>query len=408
VKSLWNKITNIGVDEFTTASDVKHIRLVNIIIIMTAFMNTSGFLPLSIQFYPQLKILFWHTVIVNSTYMLSLVFNHKKYYLLACLNFGILGLVHMALLILYIGNVINMLYILPMAILLHFFLYPAKYRYIMYGHAVILTLVFVFLEFYVQSHDPLLTIPAEAIKTARHGFMLSMPIYIGVPCFYIYNSFRHAEDALSNERSKSESLLLNILPESIAERLKAKEELIADGFSAATILFSDIVGFTNLSQKVQPDELVKLLNNIFSSFDELTMKYNLEKIKTIGDAYMVAAGLPEKRVNHAESMIDLALEMLEAIKLFNIENNSTLSIRIGINSGAVVAGVIGKKKFIYDLWGDAVNTAARMESHGIPGEIQITDNTFNIVKKSYICEPRGEIEIKGKGMMKTYLVKGKR
>ena len=213
-----------------------------------------------------------------------------------------------------------------------------------------------------------------------------------------------AEEILRDEREKSESLLLNILPPTIATKLKAGEKNIADGFGEATILFADMVGFTQLSEKISPPELVTLLNDIFSRFDRLTDKHDLEKIKTIGDAYMVVGGLPIPRDNNAEAIADIALDMLAEISLFNTENNLNLSIRIGINTGPVVAGVIGTKKFIYDLWGDAVNTASRMESHGIPDTIQVSETSYNLLKEKYLFEERGKISIKGKGEMNTYLL----
>lgn len=212
---------------------------------------------------------------------------------------------------------------------------------------------------------------------------------------------------LAAEREKSERLLLNILPEPIAQQLKEGQNAIADRFAEVTILFADVVGFTKLSERVSPEELVNLLDKLFSEFDLLSDRYGLEKIKTIGDAYMVACGLPNIRPDHAEAVAQMALEMQHGIARFNIENNCQLSIRIGINSGPVVAGVIGKKKFIYDLWGDAVNTASRMESHGVAGQIQVTESTFNLLKDKYVFEERGAIEIKGKGEMNTYLLLGR-
>ena len=212
---------------------------------------------------------------------------------------------------------------------------------------------------------------------------------------------------LASEQEKSEHLLLNILPETIAERLKEKPSAIADGFAEVTVLFADIVGFTQLSTTVSPQELVALLNRIFSAFDYLAEKHDLEKIKTIGDAYMVVGGLPNPREDHAEAIINMALDMQLEITKFNQDTNSNCSIRIGINTGPVVAGVIGVKKFIYDLWGDTVNTASRMESHGIPGAIQITETTYEKIKDKYKIESRGVMEIKGKGEMITYLVTAK-
>ena len=215
---------------------------------------------------------------------------------------------------------------------------------------------------------------------------------------------KRAEEILRTEREKSERLLLNILPEPIADRLKQQQTSIADGFAEATILFADIVGFTQLSSQISPTELVNLLNEIFSAFDQLTETYNLEKIKTIGDAYMVASGLPTPRMDHAEAIANMALDMQQEVKQFNTRHGAELSIRIGINTGPVVAGVIGTKKFIYDLWGDAVNTASRMESHGIPGAIQVTDSTYEYLRDKYVFEKRGKIQIKGKGEMTTYLL----
>ena len=209
---------------------------------------------------------------------------------------------------------------------------------------------------------------------------------------------------LTIEKEKSEKLLLNILPPSIAKELKEGKINIANGFNCVTILFADIVGFTKLSEAIPPQDLVNLLNEIFSAFDYLTEKYNLEKIKTIGDAYMVASGLPILRDDHAIAMSQMALEMCQEIAHFKTKHGFNISLRIGINTGAVVAGVIGKKKFIYDLWGDAVNTASRMESHGIPGMIQITQSTYDLIKDNYICKYRGKINIKGKGKMNTYLL----
>ncbi|NES83501.1 MAG: adenylate/guanylate cyclase domain-containing protein [Moorea sp. SIO2B7] len=217
-----------------------------------------------------------------------------------------------------------------------------------------------------------------------------------------------AEAILRVEQEKSDRLLLNILPEPIAKQLKEGKACIADGFSEVTIMFADIVGFTELSQRISPRELVELLNVLFSAFDHLSEQYGLEKIKTIGDAYMIASGLPIPRSDHAQAIAEMALDMQEEIAKFNGEQNTALSIRIGINTGSVVAGVIGKKKFIYDLWGDAVNTASRMESHGIPGRIQVSESTYEILKSQYLFEERGSIEVKGKGEMTTYLLTGRR
>ncbi|MGL5083358.1 MAG: transporter substrate-binding protein [Microcoleaceae cyanobacterium] len=215
-------------------------------------------------------------------------------------------------------------------------------------------------------------------------------------------------DALQVEQHKSERLLQNILPQSIAERLKQDVQSIADRFDQATILFADIVSFTELSAQISPQELVDWLNEIFSVFDELAQKHHLEKIKTIGDSYMVAGGIPDLRSDHAEASAEMALEMQHAITRFSRVDGKPLQLRIGINTGPVVAGVIGTRKFIYDLWGDAVNVASRMESRGIAGKIQVTENTKRLLDHRYWFEERGVIEVKGKGYMRTYWLEGRR
>lgn len=215
-----------------------------------------------------------------------------------------------------------------------------------------------------------------------------------------------AESALRLEREKSEQLLLNILPEQIASQLKENQGAIAEHFNEVTIMFADLVGFTPLSARLKPIELVSLLNKIFSSFDELAEQLGLEKIKTIGDAYMVAAGLPVPRADHAEAIAEMALAMQAEIQRFRAELGENLQIRTGINTGDVVAGVIGTKKFIYDLWGDAVNIASRMESSGQPGRIQVTAAIWERLKDKYRFEKRGAIEVKGKGEMDTYWLLG--
>ncbi|MEE8298024.1 MAG: adenylate/guanylate cyclase domain-containing protein [Thermodesulfobacteriota bacterium] len=212
---------------------------------------------------------------------------------------------------------------------------------------------------------------------------------------------------LELERQKSENLLLNILPHPIAQRLKEDQSVIADHYQSTTVLFTDIVDFTKMSESLTPYQLVRFLNRIFSSFDSLVEKYRLEKIKTVGDAYMVAGGLPEPRPDHVEAIADFALEMRESLPKFHTENNQSVSMRTGIHTGPAVAGVIGTKKFIYDVWGDTVNTASRMESHGVGGEIQVSEATYKVLKDKYILEKRGMIEIKGKGRLTTYWLQGK-
>lgn len=213
---------------------------------------------------------------------------------------------------------------------------------------------------------------------------------------------------LEDQRAASEELLLNVLPQSIVERLKRDQSAIADGFLEATVLFADIVGFTPLSAKLPPGALVRMLNEVFSKFDALTEKHGLEKIKTIGDSYMVVGGAPTPRRDHAFAVANLALEMRDATSSLSTPTGDPLRIRVGINSGPVVAGVIGTKKFSYDLWGDTVNTAARMEAYAEPSTIHVTERTYERLRQQFQLEPRGTIEVKGKGEMRTYVLVGPR
>jgi adenylate cyclase len=213
-----------------------------------------------------------------------------------------------------------------------------------------------------------------------------------------------ALSALRAEQAKAENLLLNILPRSIADRLKLDTHTIADQFSSASILFADVVDFTPLSEHLAPADVVGLLDHLFSHFDTLADRYGLEKIKTIGDCYMVAAGVPTPRPDHARAIVLMALDMVEAMRSSDDVGHLGMELRIGVNSGPVVAGVIGRKRFLYDLWGDAVNTASRMESHGTPGRIQITRATYELLGDEFECEPRGTITVKGKGEMEVWYV----
>jgi class 3 adenylate cyclase len=214
-------------------------------------------------------------------------------------------------------------------------------------------------------------------------------------------------EALDAEKQKSEALLLNVLPGPIAERLKLENRPIADGFQDVSVLFADIVGFTKLSERLSPEALVGRLNQLFSAFDDLLDRFKLEKIKTIGDAYMVVGGLNGGK-DHALALAELALDMLARIKELRSELHEDFSVRIGINTGPVVGGVIGKKKFIYDVWGDTVNIASRMESTGSPGSVQVSHETYLRIQHMYVFEDRGEIEVKGKGLMRTWLIKERR
>ncbi|MBI5498501.1 MAG: adenylate/guanylate cyclase domain-containing protein [Deltaproteobacteria bacterium] len=234
---------------------------------------------------------------------------------------------------------------------------------------------------------------------------LSLLAVVGMLVFQnMVDQRRRALALVKDAHARSEALLLNVLPPSIAERLKASPGTIADRFDAVTILFADIVGFTALSARVSPEKLVELLNDVFTQFDALADRHGLEKIKTIGDAYMVVGGLPQPRADHAAAVARMSLRMLAVVEQHAVRLGHPLSIRVGIHSGPAVAGVIGRRKFIYDLWGDAVNTASRMESHGQPGQVQVSEATQRLLNGTFVLRERGTIEVKGKGAMTTWFL----
>jgi guanylate cyclase len=236
--------------------------------------------------------------------------------------------------------------------------------------------------------------------------MLALNVIVGgAVVFTLLAVFaRQRQDA----QDRAETLLLNILPPAIADKLKAKPQTIADAFTSASILFADVADFTPMAERVPPARVVEMLDQLFGHFDDLAERYEVEKIKTVGDCYMAAAGIPAPREDHARTLALMALDMLEAVREQGAVGSLGFELRIGINSGPVVAGVIGRKRFLYDLWGDAVNTAGRMQTEGTPGRIQITRATYELLRDEFVCEPRGTVPIRGKGEMETWYLVGRR
>lgn len=247
-------------------------------------------------------------------------------------------------------------------------------------------------------------IPADRLQLLRTILLAGLFATLAACAHYARRATLIAEAALDRAHQRSEELLLNILPPSIANRLKLGSGTIADGFAEVSVLFADIVGFTPMSARLPPERIVGLLNELFCEFDDVAGRLGLEKIKTIGDCYMVAAGLPEPRADHAEAAAEMGLAILDIVADLAARTGAPLSVRIGLHSGPVVAGVIGKRKFIYDLWGDTVNTASRMESHGVPGAIQLSEASRQLLDSKYRLRLRGAVEIKGKGEMQTWLL----
>jgi guanylate cyclase len=234
--------------------------------------------------------------------------------------------------------------------------------------------------------------------------LITVALIVYLVLVYFVRHKNRAYELLAVEQEKSDRLLLNILPEEVAETLKSGKTTIAERYESTSVLFADIVDFTPMSAEMEPVEMVDLLNEIFSDFDVLVGKFDLEKMATIGDCYMVVSGAPRTRPDHARAVAELALEMRDYIERRPAHNGRSIDFRIGINSGPIIAGVIGRQKFQYDVWGDVVNTASRMESSGLPGKIQIAEGAYDLLKDDFNCDPRGKIEIKGKGNLETWIL----
>lgn len=256
-------------------------------------------------------------------------------------------------------------------------------------------------------HDiPIIFITAKT-DTADivRGFELGAVDYVGKP-FNAHELLARVNTHLSIDRLRRENerLLLNILPAPIADRLKSGDEHIADNFAEATVLFADIVGFTQLAGAMPAEAVVEMLNDLFTRFDLAARELQIEKIKTIGDAYMAVCGLPDPCENHIEQVMAMSVRMIQISREFSAEQGISVRLRIGVNTGPVVAGIIGRRKFIYDLWGDTVNLASRMESHGVPDAVQVTRPVFEKMREKYAFEERGAIEVKGKGAIETWIL----
>ena len=247
----------------------------------------------------------------------------------------------------------------------------------------------------VSQRFPVIPDTVRTIIFVWNGIIIGMLIFL---------TFRYLTEELNAARKRANDLLLNILPKDIANILKVESQTIADQYESASVMFADIVGFTPLTAQMSPKGMVLLLNEIYSHFDTLVEKYGVEKIRTIGDNYMVASGVPRPKADHAQALANMALDMQDYVGTLQPLNGKSLNFRIGINSGPLVAGVIGNKKFSYDVWGDAVNIASRMESQGEPGKIQITKSTLDLLAGQFVCHLRGSIMIRGKGEMETWFL----
>ncbi len=339
-------------------------------------------------------------------FILCLYLNHKRQFLAAVTITTLEVLLHQVLAVILVGWSGGFQYYLFSLIFLPF-LTDKKNLALKFFLSVLIIVTYMLMEHFYPFATPQYVVDPFILMVLNKLNILFSLSLICIWAYYFNNSVNIAEDAFEREQLKSEQLLHNILPKSVASRLKAGHLNIADGFSNVTILFLDIVGFTPMSEQKTPTELVEILNRVYTQIDDLCDQYQLEKIKTIGDSYMVASGIPTYSADHAVRMAEFSLQLQNVIDRVNQEMGISLKIRTGLNSGSVVAGVIGKRKFSYDLWGDAVNLASRMESHAQIGQIHLSESTYQLLKDKFILTANEEKEIKGKGTMKTYNLVGR-
>lgn len=398
---IWNRFAYIGVSGAPDQNEHKHIVLVNSLALMiSAFTLVNIPLAVSIGFPAA-------TLMVTAVYSVllpfTLFFNSRGLFLFARIFFALSSLSFISFYAFCFGAAANFQLFLLSGIVVAFFIFPPHQRAWMFIVAGLEAASFAYFEA-VHQRGPVLYVPPEILEKESVITSLSSAFLVLGFSYYVRNTFHVAEKYLHLEREKSERLLHNILPAGVVKKLRESPDTIAERFENCTVLFSDIVGFSGLARRMSAVEVVSLLNTIFSAFDDLAEKHGLEKIKTIGDAYMVVGGLPDPDPEHAERVARFALDMLDVVRDYRDKYDVPLELRIGVNSGDAVAGVIGKKKFIYDLWGDSVNTASRMESHGVPGQIQVTESTYILLREKFSFEERGSIEVKGLGQVKSYLL----
>ena len=401
---IWNTIAYSGMTRVRDESEQKNVLLLNTLsVLITVF--TVIVTGVSVYILPSEMSAFGRLALGYAVLLpLVLLLNGKGLRTLARLFFVVSGLLFMGGMSYWMGKGANFHFYLFSVAIVTFYIFPPRQRPLMYLFSLLAMIQLVVLHIYLLDPSPYFPLEADTLHLIGVVNLAATAFLVMSLSAYISRVYEVAETYLHLERSKSEKLLLNILPASIVEKLRESPETIAERFEECTILFSDIVGFTEMSHTMSPVDLVALLNRIFSEFDDLAEKHGLEKIKTIGDAYMVVGGLPEPSQEHAERVARFALDMLDVVRRYREKENMPLEIRIGMASGDAVAGVIGKKKFVYDLWGKSVNTASRMESSGVPGKVQVTEKTYALLREKFHLEKRGLVELKGMGEVISYLL----
>jgi class 3 adenylate cyclase len=405
VMDVLERLLCVGVKDDLDLTEVRRIRLCNMCALIGGFTNFLVTFSLFIACLPAFKVMAIPNLINSTLLLSSIAWNAYGKYSFA--RIWLMTLVHVQILIVtfLLGRPTGFqayLFIFPPVTLL---LLPRPKESVARWTLSVLSAILYLLVEHHSAWDKLRAGLPESMFPSIHAIASTLTFATLILIIYFfYNDTLRAEEDLAREHERSEGLLRNILPTSIATRLKSEKASIADGFAEVSVLFADLVGFTELSSRLPPAELVELLNRVFSEFDDLCERDGLEKIKTIGDAYMVASGLPVPRPDHAQAIAHFAFDMLDVVDRVNTSTGFSLSVRIGIHTGPVVAGVIGKRKFIYDLWGDTVNIASRMESHGVAGSIHVTAEVARRIGDEFEISDARTILVKGKGEMTTHFL----
>lgn len=405
--SFWNRYQNFGISPGVPDREIRYIKAINgLVLIVSGLLWLQ--LPIIINLLPESRYILASILLWPALAQLVPVLNHYGKYTAARLLYSFSTVVVVSFNALQMGPDSTNNLFLTVAIVGFFIIFPPYEKKWLIINAVFAAIVLGGLEVFFFYFDRLGSLPDEFIIIARWSSISTMvAMVVGITAYH-YSVVNNAEEKLELEFKRSEKLLLNILPKAVAEKLKREEKNISTQIDLASVMFVDLIGFTELSGKLHHTRVVSILNELFSQFDQIVEKNGLEKIKMIGDAYMLAGGVPEPRKEHLKDIGFCALEILDYIKSKPIQDAQSLGIRIGIHCGPVIAGVICEKKFAYDLWGDTVNIASRMESHGLPNKIQVSSDFYELTKEIFTYEAREPIDIKGKGMMQTYLLGGSR
>lgn len=395
------RLSSIGTER-APATEARYVIVTNRLALF--FMATNAFyLVAAIPWLPATAPLVLIQLVITALWPLVLLLNARGWYWVARSSL-LLATAQLVVVSLLLGPAAGVHYFLLPAAGVPFVQIPPRHRFVACLLALVPAGVFVVLHSWLITQPPLMAVGSSFETVIRYLVTTGLAVFgVGISLHH-YDAVSAAEAKADDEYRRSENLLRNVLPDAIAQRLKSHPGTIADRFDQVTVLFADLVNFTTLSQAMPATQLVALLDEVFSEFDRLADRLGLEKIKTIGDAYMLAAGIPSARPDHVGAVCTMALEMQRVLTERFQQRYPELQLRIGVHTGPVVAGVIGKRKFIYDLWGDTVNTASRMESHGVPGRVQVTADVRARLDSRFVCEPRGEIEVKGKGKMEVFLL----